>query len=487
MNRNYALLIGVHAYRNYDPSGAADVPGAGRDAISWVRACLSMGFAPENIRVLTSPPIAPEEIGPGAAKSTFGDATRAGIVDGLTWLSTALDGAAPASGLLTFSGHGDEGEDGFPILCPSDTTPTLEEVIDLGSLRAEASVATREGLTILLDCCHAEAGRSASESLRTRLRAKSAGRSTPHVARARTIAACGRDQSSFSARFLGEEMGAFTWAAASALGQWQTVVEDGVARLDVAYGDVLSRARSLLSALSFEQTPVLSGPAGVADLAFLHPGDSGRRGETSRAPTANRSGHQLDGGEIPAGEYIEYVVEALIDKVTSTVGYIYVTTTQTTRQLPMIGNTQMRPGTEYWALYSPSSDVGGVYRWWSENYASISELRFSAVEPRNTNVRYTPQYPCFTASEATEWRSNATSVPADAFVFSSPSTASSTNLRGVALQFQNGAPLQWWWLQKASGSLTSQDLTAVSLVPQSKDPPSADYYAPSVLAWFDPG
>ncbi|MEZ4303043.1 MAG: hypothetical protein R3B70_49420, partial [Polyangiaceae bacterium] len=80
----------------------------------------------------------------------------------------------------------------------------------------------------------------------------------------------------------------------SVIGQWSTVVEEGVARLDVSHGELLARATSLLSSLSFHQTPTLGGPVGVSDLAFLHPGTKGHAGETSPEPTAARRGMELD-------------------------------------------------------------------------------------------------------------------------------------------------------------------------------------------------
>jgi hypothetical protein len=166
MNENYALIVGVHDYRTYDPSGGANVPGARNDARAWYRACLSMGFSAENIRVLTSPMLSPAELGPEGAKAMLGDATRASIVEGLTWLSEKIGGDTPASGLITFTGHGSEGEAGMPLLCPSDTTASLEEVIDVAALREKSSAKVKDNVTMMLDCCHAQAGASAVESIR---------------------------------------------------------------------------------------------------------------------------------------------------------------------------------------------------------------------------------------------------------------------------------------------------------------------------------
>ena len=116
---DYALILGIHAYRTYDPSGRSDVAGALNDARAWVRQCLSMGFSPERIRVLTTPVLAASELGPLGESIHRGEATHDGIVDGITWLITELGGEALAAGVMTFSGHG-EASGGDPLLSCAD-------------------------------------------------------------------------------------------------------------------------------------------------------------------------------------------------------------------------------------------------------------------------------------------------------------------------------------------------------------------------------
>lgn len=60
---------------------------------------------------------------PGGQRGAVGEATRAGIVAGLTWLIENLSGESPAAGLFTFSGHGIS--DLGVALCPSDVTPSF--------------------------------------------------------------------------------------------------------------------------------------------------------------------------------------------------------------------------------------------------------------------------------------------------------------------------------------------------------------------------
>src|SRR5262245_48888351 len=118
MLNDYALIIGVESYRAYDPSGDNDVPGALNDARSMVHQCLSMGFSPERIRVLTSPVLSAAAVGPQAEGIQFGEATRDNLAAGLTWLYGAIATPEPCAGLTTFSGHGLM-SNGL-VLCPSD-------------------------------------------------------------------------------------------------------------------------------------------------------------------------------------------------------------------------------------------------------------------------------------------------------------------------------------------------------------------------------
>jgi len=478
MYENYALIVGVQSYRNYDPSGNANVPGARNDARAWFRACLAMGFSPERIRVLASPPLTPGELGPGGEKATLGEANREGIAAGLMWLSEKLGGDTSVSGLFTFSGHGDEGEALRPVIFPSDTTPSLEEGIDVAALREKSSAVVRDNLTTMLDCCSAQVGVSAAESMRGRMRARRAGKDAPEPSHARVVAACKRDQESVSSRFLGEEMGAFTWAVTSTIGQWKVVVEEGVARLDVSYADLLTRTRALLSALAFEQEPVLSGPEGTPALAFLHPGTSGARGETSTAPTATRKGHQLDAGQLNAGQYRHYQVLVWLPTESFVpLADIYVTGSDMGATPPRIGSTAMAADTEYWVF--PSNAMTSL----AEVYATSAYLQiYAQPQPSSSNVSVASGASCFTASEETSWTHlGETRAPEGSYTFSQ----SYGTIRGIALSHAGTTPTSVWWVQTTQENLTPNEMN-VELYPNGPAPSSSCYYAASSLVSFNP-
>ncbi len=387
MPNDYALIIGVEDYAAYDrsmdlPAGTNAVTGALNDAKTFVRQCTSMGLAPERLRVITSPRLSPEDLGPEGRGVTLGDATHDSIVAGITWLAQAISGAEPSAGLLTFSGHGTQSSGVGVALCPSDTTGSLEQLVHVAELRRQIGRGkVADNLTMLLDCCHAQVGADRGTSLRARLRALPEGVDPEKLGVAeRVIAACGRDQVSESSQFGGRRNGAFTWAITSAMGQWKAVDEDGVTRLDVAYGELVRRTRALLEALSFTQVPVLSGPPGVATLAFLHPGLSRHPGEVDREPDAPRGHRQLDAGQKGFRSYDVSIVDATgalyaIARVivTNTSGTFY----YTAQGVHGTATMAMSAGVEYW--FSDPTVLANL-----RTYAAGGSLGFS--EDRSPTV-----------------------------------------------------------------------------------------------------
>ena len=250
-----------------------------------------MGFAPENIRVLTSPRLAPEGLGPECVAANVGEATRDEMMAGLTWLYEVIDGDEPCSGLMTFSGHGTR--DRGLLLCPSDVTGSLDEAISVVKLRRKANPELSRRLTVLIDGCHAQVGLGPEKKALADLLTERAGVELPDnipQVSARVIAACERDQTSDSSTFGGKPIGAFTWALISAMGRWPTSEMDGVRYLAATHGQLVAQAQALLQALSFDQEPTLSGPSGIDEQAFLAPGDA----PVSSEPSGSRTQRQLD-------------------------------------------------------------------------------------------------------------------------------------------------------------------------------------------------
>lgn len=299
---NCALFIGVNDYRAFDeslqnPPGTSDLHGSCNDARAFWRVCRELGIRAENMRILTSPPVDPEDI--GAPAECVGEATEAAIVAGVSWLGARLGGDGRPPGLLTYSGHGDFIEREGLVICPSDVTGAdLAHAIPFVKLeRLLAGHDARANLTVVLDCCHSGAAAANPARRRRSLtgRPLPAGLkgSAPRLAD-HELCACGAGGSSWQARFSGAFRGAFSWALAAVVEQWKPRIEGTSVELTLSYGELLERAQTLLATLSFDDAPVLRGRPDVATIPVFHRGPGGAGEATSATPTARRKGGQLN-------------------------------------------------------------------------------------------------------------------------------------------------------------------------------------------------
>lgn len=389
-NQGYALLIGVNDYSAYDRSqdhrkGTSDLLGSVNDVQAWWTLCKSLGFRPENIRVLTSPAI---DCGclAGAPPQTTGEATEKGIREGVEWLTRKLGQDKVAVGLLTYSGHGDYVAGKGLVLCPTDVKgDDLEHSIPYAHLqRAIAAHDAGENLTVVLDSCHAGGASTAQRralALTGRRAPKALTLDASEIA-SRVFVASSRGGASYQAEFAGRFHGAFTWALTSTLEQWKAVEQGSSLRLTVSYGEALRRAQGLLKTLSFDQAPALQGVANVADLAVLQ---SGLRPQpTSPEPTMAPIPMQIDPGD---KDYRIYS----IDWNGILIGSILVP-----HVINSLGN--FVPGTEYWFMTANISTttrqtdlvISWVdYTWAASPSPSLGTLSFTM-----------PQSPSWTAVSA---------------------------------------------------------------------------------------
>ena len=100
----HAVLIGVDDYSTYDATNTHNLLGCVNDVRAFWDVCVTSGFAPENIHVLTHPAIDPAELGGVAAN--FKAATRDNILAEQKALVELLAADARAVGMLVYSGHG---------------------------------------------------------------------------------------------------------------------------------------------------------------------------------------------------------------------------------------------------------------------------------------------------------------------------------------------------------------------------------------------
>jgi len=292
---NYAVFIGVSDYSKYGAS--ASLPGSVNDARLFWRVCRKMGFAPENMRILTSPRLDPADLD-GGAEANVREATSGEIVEAMKWLADKLGGEGRPAGLLTYSGHGDWLEGKGLVLCPSDVTGSnLDNALpflDIRTIFAERLALSN--LTAIVDCCHAAATVVRPDrqpmSLTGRPAPTEVLASIPPFG-ARQLVATKPEGSSWQAHIAGLPRGAFSWAVACVMEQWAPRPAGKSVELGLSYGDLLSRAKQLLGALSFEQEPVLLAPAGVEVMPMLGRVEHEEWEETSAEPTARRKRGQL--------------------------------------------------------------------------------------------------------------------------------------------------------------------------------------------------
>ncbi len=344
----YALLIGVGDYRAFDPSGQSDLKGPPHDVAGWLDVVYGLGIPRAHIRVCVSPAL-PGRAAPGLLDGVdVRGATRADIVEGLTWLAAALDGVAGTKAVLTWSGHG-TGTDAGLVLCPSDITAdgqTLRNgltVAEVGRLLDTRAPATR--ITAFVDTCHTATG--FEDSLGTaRGRALSwagacaadAGPMAHRVFGDLVVTSSQPGAVSYEMPVLGGVRGAFSWAASNVIRRYG--LADGVSgqTSGLTFTALAETCGRILDGMVVHQKPRFVGDleAGHARVFSAYGDDEG-----STAPTSLQA-HEIWPG-IPDGDVIgRYKLYA----GNSDLGDLYVT-----GSTPPTG---WQPNAQYWYWKSGS-------------------------------------------------------------------------------------------------------------------------------------
>ncbi|WP_437755844.1 caspase family protein [Sorangium sp. So ce1389] len=267
----------------------------------------------------------------GAPSVLLGEATSLQLEASARWLARRLvftvkleweqwrreEELMALPGFMAYSGHGAQ-RDGELLLCPSDTGPALENALSFSELRAifdggedlPGGKRPADNLTVVLDCCFAAASGPAGKAQRaTSLTpagspAGKAPARSPEIARS-VFCASGRDEQSYQAMLGGHWHGAFTWAFTVALEQWKIQQQGQFRQSTMSHAELLFRARTLLSALSFPQHPILVDELG--NLPVFHHGAAAGEA-TSAEPDARRPGGQLDPSVKNGNGFVYYEV-----------------------------------------------------------------------------------------------------------------------------------------------------------------------------------
>lgn len=266
-----ALVIGVNQYEAYDtslgnPPGTSDLKGAIADALTFAALAVVTGTPPEQVTLLTAPPLDRASLPDQLRGARCGEATGAAIRAALQGLAQALaeDGT---QGMLAFAGHGDHVEDDL-VVCPTDTTAGLAGAIPFADVeQIFHQVAPRADLATFLETCHSGAasgpvGGKAHTLTRRSLPAALQGRSMrlPGV----VLAAAQADQAAFELVRHGVWGGAFTRAVDDLTGRFLVQTDQGFA-VRLTWGELGARVAAQLHALDLAQLPALAAPGRTSE------------------------------------------------------------------------------------------------------------------------------------------------------------------------------------------------------------------------------
>lgn len=290
----FALLVGIGDYRTFDPTGGSDLEGPINDVRAWYETARQAGVPASNIRICVSPGLPSGALGAGERGVTVTGATHAELSAALNWLVAAVERGEHSKALLTWSGHGTLDASGAEVLCPSDVYAEGETLHNGISLREAGDIlATRRpeaGITVFVDACHTStgfvqgiSGRGLTWKGAAPAPARGADVADHRVLGDRVLSSSQPGQPSYELPVVGGTVGAFSWAANTALRRWGLV--DGVegATSGLTFADLAKRTGAMLAALEVSQAPRYVGdPEGADERVFSGYGDA--RGSIEAPP-----------------------------------------------------------------------------------------------------------------------------------------------------------------------------------------------------------
>ena len=307
MTSNHVLIVGVD---EYDDTPDARLRGARNDAVSWWRLCIRhLGVPAEQVTVLASPPLSPEELGDdprsrlAAERTELGGATHHEIMAAFERLARTLAERPNASALFTFAGHGlatgpvVDGVTGTNLaLCPQDVVvgdgsdEKMIEVLRLEECLEELSCAR---MTMVLDACY-----STGRRRHPRGRSLAPEGIPPETAsrlglRSRLILASQVWSPAYELVIDGRWHGACSWVLTRLLERWQRRQLGETRFINVSYHDLVFHAANALDVFGVDQVPVMWGERRLDNLAFAFGGGVMAPGTTSRRPDRRRRGRQI--------------------------------------------------------------------------------------------------------------------------------------------------------------------------------------------------
>ncbi len=362
--RLFAVIVAVEDYSDFDPSGAANLPGAGADAKGWLHYVLgTLGCLPENVVVLTKN-LCGTRTGDPSHSVRHLEATAANIQGAVEEMGERMRAQnAPCTGIFAYNGHGlaprwaGKTRQGKSLgIAPCDMRlvdgglhgailfPQLERW--LGALPEQAQ------LSSFLDCCYSVLPEGVH--MAPKLQAPGLLERGPFAGP--TVLASQLWGSSYFIDTADGPRGAFTWALLTLLPQWTLRLGLGVYTPNVSYGDLVFRVRALLDVMGIEQAPVLVGDSRNSMSPVFYP-TLETHIATARTPDKVRRSAQLDDDADHDG-YTLLSVKAQISGGPQLLALVVVANSANVATAA-VGQVA---GTETWFLQDPPADLSGASR-----------------------------------------------------------------------------------------------------------------------------
>lgn len=342
----FAVLIGINDYSTYDvsagaPPGTHDLQGALNDVLLMHRQCLRLGYDPNRIVICTHPKMDPLSLGLPANASNVRGASKAELQEVFSVLGTQVGPTGGALGLIYYGGHGATDADGHLVLCPSDTALVAGALVNTIDT-AEVQKHLPTGVDVVLDCCHAGAGRNLTPgatpgSAETRFRPRDS-----------LLAAAAPDQVAEERVLGGRWHGAFTFVLSVLLEQWDPDLDGARPWVAVTHETLRARSQAMLRALDLAQVPVYSGPPNV--VFGMVPG--------AEATSANAETRSM---QIWAGDDAGYKYFQVNANNVQIGWFVTLGANCPTSSLPTAWRSTFQAGNEYWAWKAGQSAFPGSF------------------------------------------------------------------------------------------------------------------------------
>lgn len=269
-----AVLVGIDDYTIYTRSVGSGEGFSLTSSINDVKRMWQLvrrlGYAPENVMVLSAPLLSAAELGEGSEGVHFQGATCADLWQAAVWLADGLK-RADGVGWFSYSGHGGMESAKGELLCPSDVCRgaelgSLENAVSLRELNKQLQHAELpDGLTMVLDCCFTRRAQTQPSAVVRSLSISEQPHPIPiECLGARAIAAAAPGMPAYERMIDGTMQGLLCWSLSQVLGQMEVGEFGGVKGFTIGVTPLVLSAQQICRALYVDQVPHAIGSGSYA-------------------------------------------------------------------------------------------------------------------------------------------------------------------------------------------------------------------------------